>query len=113
MRAIKFERGVTELLATFKPDLVVFETVHRHTSTISAQIWGSYSMALMKLCEELGITYEGHGVGQIKKHATGKGNASKELLVEAAKRRWPEQDIITDDVSDALHLMSLGLSKIK
>jgi Holliday junction resolvasome RuvABC endonuclease subunit len=111
MRAIKFERAVKELLLAFKPTHVLFERVHAHSSVIAAQVWGSYSSLLMKVCEEAEVTYEGISVQAIKQHATGKGNATKALMVAAAKRRWPEQDIITDDVADALHLLALGLSK--
>jgi Holliday junction resolvasome RuvABC endonuclease subunit len=111
MRAVKFEKGVLLLMTTFKPDFVAFEEVRRHSSTIAGQVWGLYSGILMKLCEERGITYAGYGVGTIKKHATGKGNASKELMIGAAEVRWPEQDIITDDVADALHIMALGLTQ--
>ena len=32
--------------------------------------------------------------------------------IAAAKRRYPEQDIVSDDVADALHIMALGLSTI-
>lgn len=112
MRAIKFERAVRELLTTFHPGIVYFEEVRRHSSTISAQVWGAYSSLLMKVTDEWGVDYQGVPVGVIKKHATGKGNASKELMIAAAKRRWPEQDVHDDNIADALHIMSLGLSKL-
>lgn len=111
MRYIKFERGVRELIAAFHPAVVAFERVHAHSSTIAAQVWGAYSSILMKVCDEHDIPYEGFSVQAIKQHATGKGNANKKLMVAAAERRWPDQDIITDDVADALHVMALGLSK--
>lgn len=112
LRFLRFETAVRELLVTFKPDLVAFEEVRRHSSTIAGQQWGGYSSSLMRLCAEHDIQYRGFGVGVIKKHATGKGNASKELMTSAAARRYPDQDLLTDDVSDALHIMALGLSTV-
>lgn len=111
MRGIKFERAVNALFDSFRPAIVVFERVHAHSSTIAAQVWGAYSTILMKICEERGVPFEGYSVQEIKKHATGKGNAKKDIMVIAARRRWPDQDIISDDVADALHIMALGLSK--
>jgi crossover junction endodeoxyribonuclease RuvC len=111
MRAIKFERGINALLDTWRPAIVAFERIHRHTSTIAGQVWGMYSSLLMKICDERDVPYEGYSVQEIKKHATGRGNANKELMIGAASRRWPDQDILTDDVADALHIMALGLSK--
>ena len=111
MRAIKFERGINALIATWEPKIVAFERVHRHSSTIAGQVWGMYSSLLMKVCDECGVPYEGYSVQEIKKYATGRGNANKELMIKAATRRWPDQDILTDDVADALHIMALGLSK--
>lgn len=111
MRAVKFERGVVALVDTWKPGLVCFERVHRHSSTIAGQVWGGFSTLLMKICEERGLLYEGYSVQEIKKAATGRGNAKKELMIAAAKRRWPDQDILTDDVADALHIMAIGLNK--
>jgi len=111
MRMIKFARGVTTLIDTWRPGIVCFERVHRHSSTIAGQVWGAYSARLMEICDENDILYEGYSVQEIKKAATGRGNANKELMIEAAKRRWPDQDILTDDVADALHIMALGLSK--
>lgn len=111
MRGVKFEKAVIALLDAYQPRLVAFERVHRHSSTIAAQVWGAYSTLLMKLCDERDITYKGYSVQEIKKHATGKGNASKELMIAAATRRWPDQHIVTDDVADALHIMALGLKE--
>ena len=112
MRYIKFERGVRELIAVYKPDLVVFERVHGHTGTIAAQVYGAYSALLMKQCDEAGIPYEGYTVQQIKKHATTKTNASKALMLGMAKHKYPHLEFETDDAADAAHLTALAISKL-
>ena len=58
------------------------------------------------------IEYIGVPVGKIKKHATGKGNAGKPAMVEAARRLYPDANIKVnskgegdDDHADALCLL--------
>lgn len=112
MRYIKFERGVRELLTVYKPDLVVFEKVERHSGTYAAHAYGAFSALLMKQCDEQGIPYEGYTVQAIKKHATTKTHASKELMLGMAKYKYPHLEFETDDAADAAHLCSLALSKL-
>jgi len=54
--------------------------------------------------EEIGYT-----TVQIKKHATGKGNADKGMMVAAAKERWPDRRIADDNEADALWVLDLHL----
>lgn len=44
---------------------------------------------------------------QIKKHATGRGNATKIQMVEASRQHGYEGD--DDNIADALHLMKLAM----
>lgn len=49
----------------------------------------------------------------VKKYATGKGNAGKGAVVDAASRRYPEVDTGGDDnQADALWLAALGLDHL-
>jgi len=58
-------------------------------------------------CGKHGIPYMGVPVGTIKKHATGKGNASKEgMVVAAIENGWQPKD---DNEADALWLLDLVL----
>lgn len=45
---------------------------------------------------------------QLKKYATGKGNASKDATLLAVARRWPHWDITGNDEADALTLAAMG-----
>jgi crossover junction endodeoxyribonuclease RuvC len=42
------------------------------------------------------------------KYATGKGNASKDAVLAAAVRRYPDIDISGNDIADAVILMAIG-----
>lgn len=42
------------------------------------------------------------------KYATGKGNASKDAVLAAAVRRYPDIDVSSNDIADAVILMAIG-----
>ena len=69
------------------PDLVVFEEVRRHLGTDAAHVYGGLLATLAAWCESRIIPYQGVPVGAVKKHATGKGNASKQAVIDAMRAR--------------------------
>jgi Holliday junction resolvasome RuvABC endonuclease subunit len=61
-------------------------------------------MATLTAWAELrGVPYEGVPVGTIKRHATGKGNASKQTMIDAARARG--FDPADDNEADAIALL--------
>lgn len=90
-------------------DLVVFEEVRRHLGTDAAHVYGGFLAVLTSFCEQHTIPYEGVPVGTIKKHATGKGNANKSLMMAAAKDRgWNPED---NNEADALWLLDYTIEQ--
>ncbi|MDE2105016.1 MAG: hypothetical protein KGL39_47700 [Patescibacteria group bacterium] len=89
MRYVNFRKWLREMLES-GVDLVVYEDVKAHKGVTAAHIYGGLQALLMEECEARHIPYSGVGVGAIKKFATGKGNANKDLMIEAAKRKWPD-----------------------
>lgn len=85
--------------------LVVYEEVRRHLGTDAAHIYGGIVAILQEHCEMHEIPYSGVPVGTIKKHATGKGNADKKAMIDAARKKWPEIVIKDDNQADALWLL--------
>lgn len=66
--------------------------------------------------EENGIPTHGFGIGEIKRHATGKGNSNKTAMIEAANTKfgmaYSSEDYETtgaDNECDALFVLDLGL----
>lgn len=114
MRFLKFQSWLEEFIPLVKPDVVFFEEIRRHMSTDAAHVHGGLLAVLTSTLEKFDpkIPYQGLPVGTIKKHATGKGNAGKPLMVSSAKQKWPDQNIIDDNVADALWIMSLGLQTL-
>lgn len=117
MRYLRFRRWLTELKACQAPDAgqpaqsglhaVYFEEVRRHASTDAAHAYGGFLATLSAWCEHHQIPYQGIPVGTIKKHATGKGNASKDDVMAAMRSRGhaPEDD----NEADALALLHVAM----
>jgi hypothetical protein len=66
--------------------------------------------------EQHGIPTHGYAIGAIKKYATGKGVASKEVMVEAANTRWGleldmEKNKGIDNAVDATFALCLGMDE--
>ncbi len=84
MRFLRFKRWLAEIKdMTGGIDALHFEEVRRHVSTDAAHVYGGFLATLTAWCEHHQIPYQGVPVGTIKKHATGKGNAGKDLVIAA------------------------------
>lgn len=102
MRFVKFRSRLDELRAAVGFSRVYFEEVRRHAGTDAAHVYGGLMATLTAWCEEQTpkIAYEGVPVGEIKKFATGKGNAGKPEMIAAA-RAWGHEPV-DDNEADAL-----------
>lgn len=120
LRLLRFDKFIAELLDHDGTVLVYFEEVIWRVGAHGpskgdlgpgAAIYGEFSGALMMACQRAEVAFEGLKVGQIKKFATGRGNANKEEMVASAKR---EYGLATDsdDQADALHILAMGLSLV-
>ena len=104
MRYLRFKRWLTELKqAVDGLDAVYFEEVRRHAGIDAAHAYGGFMAHLTAWCEHHQIPYQGVPVGTIKKHATGKGNASKDEMVAAARLRGHAPT--DDNEADALAIL--------
>lgn len=103
MRVVRFKSKVRELIDLSQIELVVYERpAWQHKSSImvaSEMIW-----VLKDLCTERWINYASYSASEIKKFATGKWNANKELMILKAKQNYTDH-IIDDNHADALHLL--------
>lgn len=109
MRYLRFRREFLNKLSAVQE--VRFEQVRRHTGTDAAHVYGGLMATLMAWCEEHSIPYKGVGVGEIKKHWTGKGNANKATMIKVAIERGFNP--IDDNEADALALLDFAIKGIK
>lgn len=104
MRYLRFGRWISEIQTSVSElQFLYFEEVRRHVSTDAAHVYGGFLATLTAWCEHHGIPYQGVPVGTIKKHATGKGNASKDEMMAAVRARGHVP--ADDDEADALALL--------
>ena len=114
MRYLRFKHWLTEAknMAGSIEELY-FEEVRRHAGTSAAQIYGGFLAHVTAWCEHHSIPYQGVPVGTIKRHATGKGNASKEAVIEAVRARGfaPADDNEADAIALLLWAMEVGVGR--
>ena len=110
MRLIRLEGKLDEIKESVGVDLVVFEAQRgglpgrMGALVVQAEIQG----VLKRWCEASKIEYRGYSPGEIKKHATGKGNSGKDEMMAAAEIRWPGKKFVDDNEVDALFLLDLA-----
>jgi len=104
IRFLRFRQWLTEWKASAgTPDVLVYEEVRAHRGTDACQVYGGFLATLTAWCEHHQIPYEAVPVGTIKRHATGKGNANKQVVVAAIRNRG--FDPVDDNEADALALL--------
>ena len=108
MRFLRFKRWLTDIKQCNDGiGQVVFEEVRRHVGVDAAHAYGGFMGQLTAWCEHHQIPYQGIPVGTIKKHATGKGNASKDEMVAAVRARGHAP--ADDNEADAIALLYLAI----
>ncbi|MEB3703312.1 Putative crossover junction endodeoxyribonuclease RuvC domain protein (plasmid) [Candidatus Bealeia paramacronuclearis] len=84
MRFLRFRHWLEDMKGlTHGFRCVYFEEVRRHLGVDAAHVYGGFLATLTAFCEEQQIPYQGVPVGTIKRHVTGKGNASKTAVQSA------------------------------
>ena len=112
MRIVAFGGHLNRLLQTY-PDIqmIVWEDVqfvkHRLAYKVHCELAGKLQeWAINNKLEHTGVS-----VGEIKRFATGKGNASKDMMMAAARLRWAEYSFADDNEVDARWLMETTLNR--
>lgn len=113
MRFVRFTERLDALMKGMPFERVVFEGVRQHKGVDAAHIYGGLMATLQAWCERQDppVPYEGVSVQNIKKFATGKGNANKIAVMTAVEELGYRCD--TDDEADAVALLLLKLSEVK
>ncbi len=109
MRFLRFKQWLTEIKQMAGGlDAVFIEEVRRHAGVDAAHAYGGFLAHATAWCEHHTIPYEAVPVGTIKRHATGKGNANKEAMIEAARKRG--FDPADDNEADALAILDWAMT---
>lgn len=104
MRVVRFKSKVREMIKLENINLVSYERcagMHKSSIIVASEMIG----VLKDLCIELGIELASYSAKEIKKDATGNGNAGKPLMIKTAfDLGFNPAD---DNAADAIHLYRL------
>jgi Holliday junction resolvasome RuvABC endonuclease subunit len=92
-------------------DLLVYEAARNAGPKMQGAlvVQATLQGVIVLWAEEKCIDYRGYSPREIKKHATGKGNANKDSMLAAARQRgWHPAD---DNEADALWILDLARSE--
>lgn len=106
-KLIRFKEKLTTMYNAEKPDFIVYERV----SGINSAAIASHSkfVAIIEVfCTENDIPFKGYSATEIKKHATGKGNAKKQDMLKVAIRKYGYRGA-DDNVADAICLLKFAI----
>jgi Holliday junction resolvasome RuvABC endonuclease subunit len=115
MKFLRYRSKMNEVTENYQVKLVVFEAArHAGPKMQGALVHQAQLQAIVIDWAQLnGIESRGYSSKEIKKWATGSGNASKEAMVAAARERWPGVKIIDDNHADALLLWQMASLEYK
>ena len=109
MRLIRFRAKLIEIIKAENIRIIAYERpagFHKQALIIAGELIG----VLKTVAEEHHIHLACYSATEIKKFATGKGNATKEEMIKAAQKKgYNPQD---DNEADAIHLYDLAINKL-
>ena len=110
MRFLKFQSWLKDMIKLTKPNMIIYERAH-HRGGAPTEVGVGLTTIIQTICAEANIEHVALHSGTLKKYATGKGNASKEDMMQAARDlAW---EFKTDDQCDALWLLDYAIENYK
>jgi crossover junction endodeoxyribonuclease RuvC len=104
MRYLRFNRWLEEMAGGDpRPGVIVFEQAH-HRGGAATEVAAGFSTRVLEFCARHGIEHASVHTATLKKFATGKGNADKEAMVQAARQRF-KPALADDNEADALWIL--------
>jgi Holliday junction resolvasome RuvABC endonuclease subunit len=107
-RWLKFRAFLNEqrLQAGGEIHAIYFEDVKNHAGVLAAHVYGGFLACLEMWCAANNVPLRPVGVGTVKRHWTGKGNADKAAMCETARAKgFQPKD---NNEADALAILSLA-----
>lgn len=114
MRLIRLRGKLEEIRMSVGIDLIVYEAA-RHAATKmqgALVVTAQFTAIIETWCVDNGVEYQGLSPSEIKRHATGKGNASKDMMIAAAREKWPHIRFADDNEADARWLLDLVQTRL-
>ncbi|WP_254916364.1 hypothetical protein [Achromobacter denitrificans] len=102
-RWLRARSFLTDLIVRHQATVIAYEDVKRHVGTDAAHAYGAFLCIVQMVADSHRATLQPVGVGTIKKHWTGKGNADKDAMLAQARARGFRPE--TDNDADALAIL--------
>ena len=106
----RFNALESELMRV-NPDVIAYEEVRRHMGTTAAHVYGGWLAVIQMYALNFKVKLMPIGVTEAKKHATGKGNATKAEVVAAMRDYF--HDVTDDNEADALAVWYCARERMK
>lgn len=107
----RFRSWLSTMITENNVTQIAFEDVKRHAGTDAAHAYGAFLCLVQMAADSHRTALLPVGVGTIKKHWTGKGNADKDAMKAEARRRGFKP--VDDNDSDALAVLSWAVDQEK
>lgn len=112
MRLLRFRRWFRDMLSLTQAALVAYEEPAFHPDPRRPNVSVAHNLEGVLLAEVEGRhDYVSPTPAEVKRHVTGRGNASKAEVMAAARQRWGK-DQVDEDEADALCLLAWVLDAI-
>lgn len=108
-RWLRARSFLTDLIVRNQVHAIAYEDVKRHAGTDAAHAYGAFLCLVQMAADSHRATLMPVGVGTIKKHWTGKGNADKNAMKAQARVRGFHPE--TDNDADALAILHWAVAQ--
>lgn len=109
-RYLQFQRWLRERIDEDKPALIVVERAGYFKSLAAQSICVGLRGILLSTTAYHSVPLHEISPSDLKKWATGKGNANKDAMRKAALARWPAERFADSNACDAFLLLQMYLS---
>lgn len=108
-RWLRARSFLTDLIVRHQATVIAYEDVKRHAGTDAAHAYGAFLCLVQMVADSHRAALMPVGVGTIKKHWTGKGNADKAAMEAQARARGFRPE--TDNDADALAILHWAVAQ--
>jgi len=105
-----FQSWLTRIIAKVQPQAIFYELPAMFKNPVTGYKPIAFRGFLMAEAARGAYPIHGYHITSVKKAATGSGRAEKSDMIDVAKKRFPDLEIIDDNMADALHVLSYGLA---
>jgi Holliday junction resolvasome RuvABC endonuclease subunit len=115
MKFMRLRAKLNELFENYRIALVVYEAARHAAPRMQGALvhQAQLQAIIVDWATTMGVDSKGYSPKEVKRWATGNGNASKETMLGEARKRWPTVGVADDNQADALLLWQMATAEFK